>query len=70
MLCSPVPCLQVTARGFAQYELFKSDDLDDTVAPSQTTVTLDLSWSPVDEMLQTPPLSSTAALVGMDPVFS
>ncbi|XP_029336917.1 protein zwilch homolog isoform X2 [Mus caroli] len=52
----------VTARGFAQYELFKSDDLDDTVAPSQTTVTLDLSWSPVDEMLQTPPLTSTAAL--------
>nr|BAB26358.2 unnamed protein product [Mus musculus] len=52
----------VTARGFAQYELFKSDDLVDTVAPSQTTVTLDLSWSPVDEMLQTPPLSSTAAL--------
>ncbi|XP_021062693.1 protein zwilch homolog [Mus pahari] len=52
----------VTAKGFAQYELFKSDDLDDPVTPSQTTVTLDLSWSPVDEMLQTPPLSSTAAL--------
>ncbi|XP_031201674.1 protein zwilch homolog isoform X2 [Mastomys coucha] len=52
----------VTTRGFAQYELFKSTDLDDTVHPSQTTVTLDLSWSPVDEILQTPPLSSTAAL--------
>ncbi|XP_076781862.1 protein zwilch homolog isoform X2 [Arvicanthis niloticus] len=52
----------VTARGFAQYELFKSTDLDDTVTPSQTSVTLDLSWSPVDEILQTPPLSSSAAL--------
>ncbi|KAK7809014.1 hypothetical protein U0070_001271 [Myodes glareolus] len=52
----------VTARGFAQYELFKSTDLDDVVTPSQTTVTLDLSWSPVDEILQTPPLSSTATL--------
>ncbi|CAO2634639.1 Protein zwilch homolog [Lemmus lemmus] len=52
----------VTARGFAQYELFKSTDLDDVVTPSQTTVTLDLYWSPVDEILQTPPLSSTATL--------
>ncbi|XP_007639426.1 protein zwilch homolog isoform X2 [Cricetulus griseus] len=56
----------VTARGFAQYELFKSTDLDDIVTPSQTTVTLDLSWSPVDEILQTPPLTSTAALVLAD----
>uniref|UniRef100_A0A8C8TPB6 Protein zwilch n=1 Tax=Peromyscus maniculatus bairdii TaxID=230844 RepID=A0A8C8TPB6_PERMB len=56
----------VTARGFAQYELFKSTDLDDIVTPSQTTVTLDLSWSPVEEILQTPPLSSTAALVLAD----
>ncbi|EPY81724.1 hypothetical protein CB1_000715035 [Camelus ferus] len=52
----------VTARGFAQYELFKSTALDDTVATSQTTITLDISWSPVDEILQIPPLSSTAAL--------
>ncbi|XP_026923387.2 protein zwilch homolog isoform X1 [Acinonyx jubatus] len=52
----------VTARGFAQYELFKSMALDDTLAASQTTITLDISWSPVDEILQTPPLSSTATL--------
>lgn len=55
---------QVTARGFAQYELFKSTALDDILAASQTTITLDISWSPVDEILQTPPLSSTATLVG------
>uniref|UniRef100_A0A8C0K651 Protein zwilch n=1 Tax=Canis lupus dingo TaxID=286419 RepID=A0A8C0K651_CANLU len=54
----------VTTRGFAQYELFKSTALDDTLAASQTTITLDISWSPVDEILQSPPLSSTAALVG------
>lgn len=52
----------VTSRGFAQYELFKSTALDDTVAASQTTITLDIAWSPVDEILQVPPLSSTAAL--------
>lgn len=52
----------VTARGFAQYELFKSTVLDDMVTPSQTTITLDISWSPVDEILQIPPLSSTAVL--------
>ncbi|VTJ77477.1 Hypothetical predicted protein [Marmota monax] len=52
----------VTARGFAQYELFKSTVLDDIVTPSQTTITLDISWSPVDEILQIPPLSSTAFL--------
>ncbi|KAF3830637.1 hypothetical protein GH733_004456, partial [Mirounga leonina] len=56
----------VTARGSAQYELFKSTALDDTLAASQTTITLDISWSPVDEILQTPPLSSTAALVLAD----
>ena len=55
---------QVTTRGFAQYELFKSTALDDTLAASQTTITLDISWSPVDEILQSPPLSSTATLVG------
>uniref|UniRef100_A0A8C8ZFE8 Protein zwilch n=1 Tax=Prolemur simus TaxID=1328070 RepID=A0A8C8ZFE8_PROSS len=52
----------VTSRGFAQYELFKSTALDDTVATSQTMITLDVSWSPVDEILQIPPLSSTATL--------
>uniref|UniRef100_A0A673TEE6 Protein zwilch n=1 Tax=Suricata suricatta TaxID=37032 RepID=A0A673TEE6_SURSU len=56
----------VTAKGFAQYELFKSTALDDTLAPSHTTITLDISWSPVDEILQTPPLSSTATLVLAD----
>ncbi|XP_059228315.1 protein zwilch homolog isoform X2 [Mustela nigripes] len=56
----------VTARGFAQYELFKSTALDDTLAASQTTITLDISWSPVDEILQIPPLSSTATLVLAD----
>ncbi|KFO25138.1 Protein zwilch like protein [Fukomys damarensis] len=52
----------VTAKGFAQYELFKSSVLDDDVTPSHTAITLDISWSPVDEMLQVPPLSSAATL--------
>ncbi|XP_074183629.1 protein zwilch homolog isoform X2 [Rhinolophus sinicus] len=56
----------VTARGFAQYELLKSTALDDIVPASQTTITLDISWSPVDEILQIPPLSSNATLVLAD----
>lgn len=52
----------VTSRGFAQYELFKSSALDDTITASQTAITLDISWSPVDEILQIPPLSSAATL--------
>ncbi|KAL4681992.1 hypothetical protein H8957_006745 [Semnopithecus entellus] len=52
----------VTSRGFAQYELFKSSALDDTITTSQTAITLDISWSPVDEILQIPPLSSAATL--------
>ncbi|XP_036095360.1 protein zwilch homolog [Rousettus aegyptiacus] len=52
----------VTARGFAQYELLKSTALDDSVPASQTTITLDISWSPVDEILQIPPLSSNTTL--------
>ncbi|XP_063508378.1 protein zwilch homolog isoform X2 [Pongo pygmaeus] len=56
----------VTSKGFAQYELFKSSALDDTITASQTAITLDISWSPVDEILQIPPLSSTATLVLAD----
>ncbi|KAL0601405.1 Protein zwilch-like protein, partial [Plecturocebus cupreus] len=56
----------VTSKGFAQYELCKSSPLDDTVTTSQTAITLDISWSPVDEILQIPPLSSTATLVLAD----
>ncbi|XP_004453183.1 protein zwilch homolog isoform X2 [Dasypus novemcinctus] len=52
----------VTTRGFAQYELFKSTALDDTVSASQTAITLDISWNPVEEILQIPPLSSNANL--------
>ncbi|XP_017354153.1 protein zwilch homolog isoform X1 [Cebus imitator] len=52
----------VSSKGFAQYELCKSSALDDAVTASQTAITLDISWSPVDEILQIPPLSSTAAL--------
>lgn len=67
--CLRIILFQLTARGFAQYELFKSTALDDISAASQTTITLDISWSPVDEILQIPPLSSTATLVGLNPNF-
>ncbi|XP_006886695.1 PREDICTED: protein zwilch homolog [Elephantulus edwardii] len=52
----------VTSRGFAQYELFKSTSLDDLASAPQTTITLNISWSPVDEILEIPPLSASATL--------
>ncbi|KAM9060935.1 protein zwilch homolog [Sarcophilus harrisii] len=52
----------VTTRGFAQYELFKSTPLDDSIPFSYTTIGLDISWSPVDVLLQTPPLTSASVL--------
>ncbi|XP_044516049.1 protein zwilch homolog [Gracilinanus agilis] len=52
----------VTTKGVAQYELFKSTPLDDSSSFSHTTISLDISWGPVDELLQTPPLTSAAVL--------
>uniref|UniRef100_F6QSG8 Protein zwilch n=1 Tax=Monodelphis domestica TaxID=13616 RepID=F6QSG8_MONDO len=52
----------VTTKGVAQYELFKSTPLDDSSSFSHTTIGLDISWGPVDQLLQTPPLTSAAVL--------
>ncbi|XP_049633853.1 protein zwilch homolog [Suncus etruscus] len=52
----------VSTKGFAQYELFKPTVVDDCVASSQSMITLDICWSPVDEIFQVPPLSSNATV--------
>ncbi|XP_054984945.1 protein zwilch homolog [Sorex araneus] len=52
----------VTAKGSAQYELFKPAVMDDCSASPRSLLTLDVSWSPVDKIFQAPPLSSSATL--------
>ncbi|XP_038622891.1 protein zwilch homolog [Tachyglossus aculeatus] len=52
----------VATRGFARYELFRSTALDDTISASESSIMLDMSWSPVDEILQIPLLTSAATL--------
>ncbi|XP_053574500.1 protein zwilch homolog [Bombina bombina] len=52
----------IQTKGFAQYDLFGSSTIENTVIESQSTVTVDLVWNGVDNILQIPPLTSTATL--------
>ncbi|MBN3306676.1 ZWILC protein, partial [Amia calva] len=52
----------VTTRGCAQFDLFGSTVVENTVIESQSSVTVDFTWSSVESILQTPPLASTATL--------
>ncbi|KAM9312753.1 protein zwilch homolog [Gastrophryne carolinensis] len=49
-------------RGFAQYDLFSSNMVENSVIDSQTNVTVDFVWNGVDKILQNPPLTSAATL--------
>lgn len=50
-------------KGSAKYTLFGSTVVENTVIESQNYVTVDFTWSHVESILETPPLSSTATLV-------
>lgn len=50
-------------KGSARYTLFGSIIVENTIIESQSRVTVDLKWSHVENILETPPLSSTATLV-------
>nr|XP_015198637.1 PREDICTED: protein zwilch homolog [Lepisosteus oculatus]XP_015198638.1 PREDICTED: protein zwilch homolog [Lepisosteus oculatus]XP_015198639.1 PREDICTED: protein zwilch homolog [Lepisosteus oculatus]XP_015198640.1 PREDICTED: protein zwilch homolog [Lepisosteus oculatus] len=52
----------VATRGCAQYDLFGSTVVENTVIESQSSVTVDFTWNSVESILQTPPLTSTATL--------
>ncbi|XP_078539166.1 protein zwilch homolog isoform X2 [Lissotriton helveticus] len=49
-------------KGFAQYDLFGSTTVENSIIESQSNVLVDFMWNMVDKILQKPPSSSTAAL--------
>uniref|UniRef100_A0A8D0HCZ0 Protein zwilch n=1 Tax=Sphenodon punctatus TaxID=8508 RepID=A0A8D0HCZ0_SPHPU len=52
----------VTTKGFAQYELFRTTSLEDTLIESESNIYVDIAWNTVDKILQIPPLTSAATL--------
>ncbi|KAM8861744.1 protein zwilch homolog [Synchiropus picturatus] len=52
----------MVTRGSARFLLYGSTIVENTAIKSQSTVTVDLQWSHVERILETPPLSSTATL--------
>ncbi|XP_028679125.1 protein zwilch homolog isoform X1 [Erpetoichthys calabaricus] len=52
----------VTAKGYAQYDLFGSAVVENTIIESQSNVYVDFSWNNVESILQPPPLTATATL--------
>ncbi|NP_001084959.1 protein zwilch homolog [Xenopus laevis] len=49
-------------RGFAQYDLFGCNTVENSVIESQSSVTVDFVWNGVERILQLPPLASAATL--------
>uniref|UniRef100_A0A8C5UBK6 Protein zwilch n=1 Tax=Malurus cyaneus samueli TaxID=2593467 RepID=A0A8C5UBK6_9PASS len=52
----------VTTKGFAQYELIAAAAMEDTIAESESSIYVDITWNGVDKILETPPLISAATL--------
>ncbi|KFZ45970.1 Protein zwilch, partial [Antrostomus carolinensis] len=52
----------VTTKGFAQYELIRATAIEDTIVESESNIYVDITWSTVDKILETPPLISAATL--------
>ncbi|XP_021408301.2 protein zwilch homolog [Lonchura striata] len=52
----------VTTKGFAQYELVGAAAIEDTIAESGSSISVDITWNGVEKILETPPLISAATL--------
>ncbi|NXX27864.1 ZWILC protein, partial [Nicator chloris] len=52
----------VTTKGFAQYELIAAAAIEDTIAESGSSISVDITWNGVEKILETPPLNSAATL--------
>ncbi|NWZ43290.1 ZWILC protein, partial [Brachypodius atriceps] len=52
----------VTAKGFARYELIAAAAMEDTIAESGSSISVDITWNGVEKILETPPLISAATL--------
>lgn len=59
-------CLQVLIKGNARFGLFGCVVVENTAVESQNCITVDLKWNNVEAILETPPLSSSATLVGSE----
>lgn len=57
-------CFQMLIKGSARFTLFGSAVVENTTIESQSSVTVDFKWSHVEAILETPPLSSSATMVG------
>ncbi|XP_061531928.1 protein zwilch homolog isoform X1 [Phycodurus eques] len=55
------PCT-MAIKGSAKFVLLGSTVVENTTIESQSSVTVDFTWSHVESVLETPPLSSTATL--------
>ncbi|NXR57630.1 ZWILC protein, partial [Rhadina sibilatrix] len=52
----------VTTKGFARYELLAAAAIEDTIADSGSSISVDITWNGVEKILETPPLISAATL--------
>ncbi|NXY31745.1 ZWILC protein, partial [Pomatorhinus ruficollis] len=52
----------VTTKGFARYELIAGAAVEDTMAESGSSISVDITWNGVEKILETPPLISAATL--------
>ncbi|NWT52112.1 ZWILC protein, partial [Erythrocercus mccallii] len=52
----------VTTKGFARYELIAAAAIEDTIAESGSSISVDITWNGVEKTLETPPLISAATL--------
>ncbi|RMB94221.1 hypothetical protein DUI87_29027 [Hirundo rustica rustica] len=52
----------VTTKGFARYELIAAAAIEDTIAESGSSISVDITWNGVEKILETPPVISAATL--------
>ncbi|NXY42521.1 ZWILC protein, partial [Ceuthmochares aereus] len=52
----------VMTKGFARYELIRAAAVEDTMVESESNISVDITWDPVDKILEMPPLTAAAML--------
>ncbi|XP_066052208.1 protein zwilch homolog isoform X1 [Chamaea fasciata] len=52
----------VTTKGFARYELIAPAAMEETMAESGSSISVEITWNGVEKILETPPLISAATL--------
>ncbi|NWH82039.1 ZWILC protein, partial [Piaya cayana] len=52
----------VTTKGFARYELIRAAAVEDTMVESESNISVDVTWDPVEKILEMPPLTAAAVL--------